>query len=194
MPVFYAFMIVPSHIVGFDDLPFPPTHRGDVGVIGAVFTATRLDGVLFTKVRRDGANATVKLAAAVQTSRFHGHLQLILLQGIALAGFNVVDIHALHQSLGLPVLVVCRRRPDYGAIRQALTTRVRGGKRKWRLIQRAGEMEAMEGVYVQRAGLSRETAAAVIRATAIHSRIPEPLRTSHIIATGLSPWGGRQRV
>ena len=27
-------------------------------------------------------------------------------QGIALAGFNVVDIHALHEALGMAVLVV----------------------------------------------------------------------------------------
>ncbi|BCX81534.1 conserved hypothetical protein [Methylomarinovum caldicuralii] len=187
-------MTIPTHIAGFDDMPFPPGHRGDVGVIGTVFTAARLDGVLLTKIRRDGANSTRRIAAAIRDSRFHGHLQLVMLQGIALAGFNVVDIWELHRETGLPVLVVCRKRPDYAAIRRALLTRVPGGKRKWRLIQRAGDMEALEGIYVQRAGLAQETAAAVIRATAIHSRIPEPLRTSHIIATGLSPWGGRQRV
>ena len=55
------------------------------------------------------------------------------MQGIAFAGFNVVDVHTLHCALGLPVLVVARRRPDLAAIRRALVNHVRGGARKWRL-------------------------------------------------------------
>jgi endonuclease V-like protein UPF0215 family len=35
-----------SHIVGFDDAPFDRTYRGDVMVVGAVFSGSRLDGVL----------------------------------------------------------------------------------------------------------------------------------------------------
>jgi endonuclease V-like protein UPF0215 family len=46
-----------SRVVVFDDAPFARNHRGDVLVVGAVFAADRLDGVIATKVRRDGANA-----------------------------------------------------------------------------------------------------------------------------------------
>src|SRR5690606_7938909 len=84
-----------SHVVGFDDAPFPREHRGDVLVVGAVYAGERLDGVLSCRVRRDGANATLQVARAVRESRFHPQLHAVLLQGIAFAGFNVVDIHAL---------------------------------------------------------------------------------------------------
>jgi len=60
-----------SHVVGFDDGPFPGDFRGDVLVVGAVFAGERLDGVLSRRVRRDGANATMQLAATVKPSRFH---------------------------------------------------------------------------------------------------------------------------
>ena len=40
-----------SHVVGFDDAPFPPHHRGDVLVVGAVYAGTALHGVLSAKVR-----------------------------------------------------------------------------------------------------------------------------------------------
>ena len=98
-------MGVISHVVGFDDAPFAPGHRGDVPLVGAVFCGNRLEGVLCGKVRRDGANATEELVRLVEQSRFRAHLQAVLLQGIALAGFNVVDLPELHQRLELPVLV-----------------------------------------------------------------------------------------
>jgi hypothetical protein len=175
-----------SHVVGFDDVPFDRAHRGDVLVVGAVYAGTRLEGVLSAKVRRDGANSTPVLAGLIARCRFRAHLQALLLQGIALAGFNVVDIHALHAATGLPVIVVARRRPDMAAIRRALLTRVPGGRRKWRLIERAGPMEPAAGVYVQCAGITRERAAALIGRLAVNSALPEPLRTAHLIAGGVT--------
>lgn len=183
-----------SHIIGFDDGPFLPDHRGDVPVVGAVYAGRRLDGVVTGRVRRDGANATRVLAALVEGSRFAGHLQLVMLQGIALAGFNVVDVVGLHARLGLPVLVVARRPPDCAAIRRALLARVRGGARKWALIERLGPMEALAGVQVQRVGLERAAAEAVLRASTVEGRIPEPLRTAHLIAGAMVTGHSRGRT
>jgi hypothetical protein len=116
-----------------------------------------------------------------------------MLQGVALAGFNVVDIFKLHRELAIPVLVIARHRPDLSAVRSALLTRVSGGRRKWSMIERLGPMEPAAGVFVQRVGISLEEAAVVIRRFAVNSSIPEPLRAAHLIAgaiaTGQS--GGR---
>lgn len=183
-----------SHVIGFDDAPFARSHRGDVTVIGAVYAGARLEGVLAGRVRRDGANSTRVLVELVRRSRFHAHVQAILLQGIAFAGFNVVDIHALNAALGVPVLVVARRRPDLAAIRRALLTRVPGGARKWRLIERAGPMEPLAGVFVQRAGLSVERAAELVRRLAANGKLPEPLRTAHLIAGGVTTGESRHRA
>lgn len=183
-----------SHIIGFDDTPFDRGHRGNVRVVGAVYSAARLDGVVSGMVRRDGVNATRVLIELVRRSRFRAHVQAVMLQGIALAGFNVVDVHALHEALGLPVLVVARRRPNLDAIRRALLEHVRGGKRKWALIERAGSMESLAGVWVQRVGISPSEAGALIERFALHSVVPEPLRTAHLIAGGMSSTPSRQRV
>lgn len=183
-----------SHIIGIDDAPFARGHRGNVMVVGAVCAGTRLQGVLSGRVRRDGAGSTRILAEMIGGSRFAAHLQLVMLQGIALAGFNVVDIHSLSRALSMPVLVIARREPNMEAIRGALFDRVRGGARKWRLIERAGPMEAVAGVYVQRAGLSVEEAAEVIGKTAINGNIPEPLRMAHLIAGGIGVGESRGRT
>lgn len=183
-----------SHTVGFDDAPFARAHRGDVLVVGAVYAGARLDGVLSTRVRRDGANATERLIACLTASRFFAQLQAILLQGIAFAGFNVVDIHRLHAVTGLPVLVAARRAPDLAAIRRALLEKVPGGARKWRLIEAAGPMEALGGIWVQRAGLTPEAAAELLAAWQLHGRLPEPLRTAHLIAGGVTRGESRHRA
>ncbi len=183
-----------SHVIGFDDAPFARSHRGNVLVIGAVYAGPRLEGVLSGKVRRDGRNATTTLIEIIAHSRFRPHLQAVLLQGIAFAGFNVIDVPALHAALGVPVIVVARRQPDFAAIRRALLHHVRGGARKWALIERLGPMERCAGVYVQRAGISLDDTARLIRRFARHGRLPEPLRTAHLIAGGVASGESRHRA
>jgi len=183
-----------SHVIGFDDAPFRPEHRGDVPLVGAVFSHMCMEGVLTGKVRRDGVNATSRIEQMVSRSRFAPQLQAVLIQGIAVAGFNVIDIHVLNQRLNLPVIVVSRKLPDMEAIRDALLNNVPGGRQKWRLIEQAGPMESVANVYIQRAGISLGEAGALIRSCAKNSHIPEPLRTAHLIAAGLVNSNSRQRV
>ncbi|MGK3994748.1 DUF99 family protein [Sorangium sp. So ce1024] len=183
-----------SHVVGVDDAPFAREHRGDVPVIGTVFAGLRLEGVLSTRVRRDGRNATQAIAAMIAGSRFYPQVQVVMLQGIAVAGFNVVDIAALRDALSLPVVVVARRLPNLDAIRDALLSRVRGGRRKWALIERAGRMDPVGGVYVQRAGISLEDTSALLARLSVHGHLPEPLRTAHLIAGGLTTGESRGRA
>jgi endonuclease V-like protein UPF0215 family len=183
-----------SHVVGFDDAPFERSHRGDVLVVGAVFAGNRLDGVISTKVRRDGANAAQRLIDCLTGSKYFDQLQAILLQGIAFAGFNVVDLQRLHEATGLPVLVVARYLPDLLAIRKALLEQVPGGARKWRLIEAAGPMEPMAGLYVQRCGITPENAAKLLASLQQNSQLPEPLRVAHMIAGGVTTGESRHRA
>jgi endonuclease V-like protein UPF0215 family len=199
------------NVIGFDDGPFERTHRGDVLLIGAICSRTRLDGVVSGSVRRDGADATRRMIALVQASPFRTHVRAVMLQGIAVGGFNVVDVHELSRVLGVPVLVVTRRAPDLDAVRRALFSdepyvrpRVRGAARKWALIERAGAVEPLgvsrrslrraptglrtQGprLWVQRAGLGMPEARALVAATTLHGNVPEPLRLAHIIAGGVA--------
>lgn len=174
------------HIVGFDDAPFAREHRGDVMLVGVACAGVRLEGVLSARVRRDGANATRAVIERVENSRFRPQLHAILLQGIAFGGFNVVDIHGLHQALGLPVLVVCRREPDRDRIRDTLLAHVAGGARKWRLIEKAGPSEPLAGLWVQRAGLDLQQAEHLLKATTAQGKLPEALRFAHLIAGGVT--------
>ncbi|MBI4703332.1 MAG: DUF99 family protein [Deltaproteobacteria bacterium] len=183
-----------TNVVGFDDAPFERAHRGNVLLVGAVCSRTRLDGVLCSHVRRDGANSTRRMIEMIAGSQFAEHVRAVLLQGIAVAGFNVVDIHALHAATGLPVLVVARRVPRLAAIRHALAKTGPGAARKWRLIERAGAMEPVRRLWVQRAGLSLEQTLVLLAATTLHGNLPEPLRLAHLIAGALGRGTSRGRA
>jgi uncharacterized protein len=184
-----------SNVIGFDDGPFDksrPGHR-NVLLVGAVFARTRLDGLVTGTVRRDGRNATSTMAALLRGSQFDRHVRAVLLGGIAVGGFNVVDIHALAEELDRPVVVVARRLPRYGKIRQALA-HLRSGEEKWSLIQAAGPMEPVRGIFVQRAGISLADTAAMLAATTLHGKLPEPLRVAHLIAGGVAAGKSRGRA
>lgn len=183
-----------SNLIGFDDAPFGHDYIGPVKVVGTVFTGLHLTGVVIGEVEKDGADAAEKLAQLVATSRFAEHVQLVMLQGIALAGFNMVDVFDLHERLRLPVLVVSRKLPDLVAIQRALTTQVREGEQKWALIKRLGPPEPIGHVYAQRVGLTFEEAQTVIARFTLQGHIPEPLRVAHLIAGALVNGQSRGRA
>ncbi len=206
------------NVIGFDDGPFPHHHRGDVLLVGVVCSRTRLDGVVSGKIRRDGSNATAEMVRLVRESPFV-HVRAVMLQGIAVGGFNVVDIQRLSRELGVPVLVVMRRAPDLEAVHRALfsdspTSRppVRGAAHKWHLIEGAGPIELLGSshralkrsqvtglrenapkLWIQRVGLSLEAARELVHATTLHGNVPEPLRLAHLIAGGITTGKSRGR-
>jgi uncharacterized protein len=204
------------NVIGFDDGPFDRAHRGDVLLVGVVCSGTRMDGLVSGRVRRDGANAARRMVELVRGSQFRSHLQAVLLQGIAVAGFNVVDVHALARDLDVPVIVIARRPPDLSSVKRALFSdsppmrpRVPGAARKWALIERAGAIEALGPsrrsrkrsavdprpfVYVQRVGIGLEACRRVIESTTLHGNIPEPLRLAHLIAGGITTGKSRGRA
>lgn len=183
-----------SCVIGFDDAPFPAGYVGKVKVVGTVYAGLRLDGILVGEVEKDGADAAEKLAALVKQSKFAPNLHLVMLQGIALAGFNVVDVFALHEQLELPVLVVSRRMPNMEAIKDALVNKVSDGQRKWAIIEKLGPMEPAGSIYVQRVGLTLEQAKVVTKRLAIEGSIPEPLRVAHLIAGAIADGQSRGRA
>lgn len=183
-----------SNVIGFDDGPFQKTGPGQVRLVGAVCARTRLDGVVSGFVRRDGANSTARMIELVQHSQFVEHVQAVLLQGIAVAGFNVVDVHALAAALNVPVLVLMRRRPRLSSVQAALTNHVPGAARKWKLIEAAGPVEPLGQIFCQRAGLSLGEAQALVDATTLHGNLPEALRVAHLIAGGVTTGKSRGRA
>src|SRR5438093_9661879 len=112
-----------SRFLGIDDAPF---HFSDesVPVVGVVIQApSYIEGVLTTIAEVDGHDATDRIAAMVAGSRYRAGLAMILIDGTAVGGFNVIDVDSLHEKVDRPVVTVTRRKPDLAAIETALRRR-----------------------------------------------------------------------
>ncbi len=177
-------------ILGIDDGQFIPRTRGDVLVVGVVFRGGLwLDGVMHTNVAIDGSNATEQLISMINSSPHHRQLRLVMLSGITLAGFNLVDINMLYSATALPVLALTRDKPDLDAIRSALKNLPQMAER-WRIIEEAGQIFEFINkgarLYMEIAGISLADAKKIAELTSTRSSFPEPLRVAHLIASGIS--------
>jgi len=179
-------------VLGIDDGVFTPHSNELVDVVGVVYRGGHwLDGFMRTKVMVDGLDATEKLAEMITRSPHYKQLRVILLNGVTLAGFNVVDIEELCQRVKLPVIAVVRDKPNFDDIKKALQN-LPHSEQRWRAIEKAGKMikvrtrNGEEPIYVHVAGLSEENAKRILKSTSTRSNIPEALRVAHIIASGLT--------
>jgi endonuclease V-like protein UPF0215 family len=170
--------------LGVDDGPFPREGRGAVLVVGAVYSAAQFEGLLSTTVRRDGFNATDRLVRMIVGSKFHRQLHMVLLDGITLGGFNVVDLPRLAGETGLPAAAVMRRRPDLPAVARAIA-RLPSARRRQALLERAGAISRAGSLHIQSAGVDPEVAGRVIRRCVVQGELPECLRAAHLIASGI---------
>lgn len=179
-------------VLGIDDGVFTPHTKGTVDVIGVVFRGGYwLDGVMRTQVEIDGMDATEKIASMITESPHYDQLRIIMLNGVTMAGFNVVDIKKLYRKVKLPVIAVTRDKPNFDDIKKALQNLPQSEER-WKAIEKAGEIievqtrSGKEPIYAHVAGLSKENAIHILKNTSTRSNIPEALRVAHIIASGLS--------
>ena len=171
-------------VIGIDDAPFNKFKKGNVLVVGTMFRGgSWIDGLLSTKIAIDGNNSTSKLINMINKSKFKPQLQCIILDGIALGGFNIVDVKELNRKTGIPVLVVIRRMPDFKKIESTLKKLKKASK--YKLIEKAGQVHKVGKVYVQVSGLSLEQAKQILKITCTHSLLPEPIRVAHLIAAGI---------
>ncbi len=172
--------------IGIDDGPLVRGRRADVLVVGAIYRGgTWFDGLLTTRVRQDGWNATERLIAMLGDNKFSPQLRYAILDGIALGGFNVIDLDRLHAATGLKILVPMRRPPDLAAMRRALEHLPRPAAR-WRLIERAGAIVPIGRLHCQLRGMQPAEAEQLLALTCTRSHLPEPLRAAHLIAGGLT--------
>ena len=178
-------MIKPeARILGIDDSPFDKFKDAKTLIIGTFFRGgSSLDGVMTTTVTVDGNDATAKIGAMVKKSKFYVQLQAIMLNGIAVGGFNVIDIQQLNIKTKIPVIVVMRGFPEVGKMKSTLLKL--GMKNKVGFIEKAGRICKAGKVYIQISGCSLETARELLKVSCTRSHIPEPIRAAHLIAAGI---------
>lgn len=175
-------------VLGIDDSPFD-FGQGKSLVVGALVRAPNyLEAVMRTEVAVDGDDSTDMLVRMVRGSHHADQMKALLIDGIALAGFNVIDVDLLHEATGIPVLTVTRDEPDMQSIEAALKKHFDDWERRLGLITRH-ELRKIrtehKPLYACGLGLDWPEFEELVRLFTVRGAVPEPIRIAHLVSSAL---------
>jgi len=175
-------------VLGVDDSPF--TFEDDRSLLLGVVARLPgyVEGVLSAPVNVDGDDATAAIAKMVSQSRFVKQVRCVMLDSPCMAGFNVVDMDALHAETGIPVMSVSRDGPDFVKIEAALRKHFPDWERRLILLKKPGfrTLTLDHPVHVRAVGMTGPEAEQFIAKSVVRGAIPEPIRLAHLIASGVA--------
>ena len=176
-------------LLGIDDSPFTFTEKYTT-VIGVIMRGGNyIECVLRSQVSIDGSDATYVCKEMIENTRHRKQLKAMMLDGIALGGFDVVDIDEICAATRLPVITITRDKPDFEKIKHALQKNFGDWKERLNIMSE-GKLYMVKTshnpIYVKCAGISIEEAKEIITLSTIRGAIPEPIRVAHLIASGIT--------
>ncbi|NNN17498.1 MAG: DUF99 family protein [Thermoplasmata archaeon] len=174
-------------VVGIDDGAFRRMDRRAPIAAVTVSAPEHVEAVEVGSVEVDGHDATERAIEIVQRSGHLADLRAVLVDGVVLGGFNVVDLDRLASELRLPVVSLTRRAPDLARMRAALVKWFpRDARRRYALLTTHRLFRVPTSgrpIFASVAGGRRVDAIALIRRTTVRGFWPEPLRLAHLIAS-----------
>ena len=171
-------------VIGFDDAPFERSAGSSVPVAGVVCAGTRFEGMVWGEVKKDGIEATETICNLLIGGKFLSQLHIVLLDGIAFGGFNVIDLPTLASVLQLPCVAVMRRLPNMAAVEEAIC-RLPHPEQRLNLLHRAGTIHAYPPFFFQVCGGDPLVIAAVLQRLTDCGKVPEALRLAHLIGAAV---------
>ena len=175
-------------VLGIDDAPFS-FGDGKVPIVGVVVRMPGyVEGVMTSEVTVDGDDADRAIIDLLSRSRYREQIRMVMIDGTAVGGFNLVDIDVLSQVTEIPFCTVTKDRPDLHSMRSALQKHFPDWQRRFEIVERhrLNEVRTAYGpLFVSVAGISIDEAEELLCGSTIQGAMPEPLRLAHLIATAL---------
>jgi uncharacterized protein len=174
-------------VVGVDDGSFGRTDTFAPIAAVVVSAPEYVDAIARSRVRVDGDDGTDRVIALVRATGAVDGIRAVLLDGVVVGGFNVLDLDRIHAALGVPVVAVTRRPPDFERIRAALRTWFgRDAPRRWALLRAHRLFRVPTGAHpilASAVGCTARDAVALLGRTTVRGYWPEPLRLAHLVAS-----------
>jgi hypothetical protein len=160
---------------------------------GAVVRADRaVDGFVFGSCTVGGTDLTPALVDCWERLG-REDVRHVLVAGVALAWFNVLDLHALHDRVDRPVLAVTFEAST--GLEPALRDAFEGDELETRLAayeslppRQRVSVGGDRALFVRSVGGDADEAAAIVRAHTHEAGHPEPLRVARFAARAADEW------
>lgn len=162
-------------------------------LVGVIFRNDYIEGLLSSKISVDGTDSTDQIIKMICASRFMDQIKVLLFNGIALAGLNIIDTKALEDRLGAKIVLLNKRRQNANELINALkefskTNKVDVTKR----IDLVDRSRSLVSLKVDILFLQSSLDKAYLRYFA--ERAFESLRIAHIVASGISKGESKGRL
>lgn len=166
--------------------------RKDTLLVGIIGRKSIIEGVVSDRIGVNGINSTNSIYKKIHNSRFSEQIRIIALNGIALAGLNIVDVGFLERRLKINTIIVTRRKPNKKKLIHAINSFKNSngidiGYQKNILSKYKRKPKRMLGFYVE-SGIDPIELKNLIEPTV------ELLRLAHIVARGVSTGESKGRI
>jgi endonuclease V-like protein UPF0215 family len=180
-------------VLGVDDAPFEHERGARANFSGILCAGTRFEGMLWGDIEVDGEDATEALIQAIKPSKFYEQIHVVLIDGLAMGGFNLVDLPRLAHVFDRPCVAVMRKLPDMPRIERALRN-FDDFERRMDLIERAGEIHEHDPFVFQCVGAPPDVVAQALATLTDQGHVPEALRLAHLIGSAIKTGSSSNRA
>ncbi len=175
-------------VLGIDDSPFTFQSKRAlvVGVVNRL--PAYVEGIMRTEVEVDGEDANDAILAMLDRSRYREQIKLVMFDGIAVGGFNVIDIDRLYNALNIPCATITRELPDLEKMEGALRAHFQDCDRRLAIIKRNPLYRIgtrRQPLFAAVRGMDVDVLEALVEECTVQGRLPEPLRLAHLISSAM---------
>mgnify|MGYP001770753861 CR=1 FL=1 len=162
---------------------------GETVLACVAYEELRPVGVAASLVHVDGLDATSVLAGLAGVLAAGGE-GVLFLDSLTVAGFNVISLPAVTRLTGLPAVVVYTYRPSLERLEAPLRQHFPDAELRLRVlspISGARLVATRRGdLYLIAWGIGYGEARDLVELYQVYSRVPEPLRVAHRVASEMS--------
>ncbi|MDE1823600.1 MAG: DUF99 family protein [Candidatus Micrarchaeota archaeon] len=166
-----------ARILVIEDSPFKRNDKS-VFILGIIARNDIVEGAISFYVGKDGDDAAEMIIRSVRKSRFSDQIKLVVTNGIAIAGLNIVDMTEIKRRLRIGAIAITRKKPRPMLLRRAIRVMTKD-REKLALFNRLSKEISIyksKGYYLQTLGIEKGDAGRLV------SDAVKYLRLAHLIA------------
>jgi endonuclease V-like protein UPF0215 family len=143
-----------------------------------------IDGMIFGSATIEGDDATDNIIS-MHRSLARGDVNCILLDGLVISMYNIIDGERVAAETGLPVVAITFE--DSRGLEGSIRRHFRDWQSKLGQYQRLGRRERVtlktgKNLFIRYWGLSQKRAMAVLNSFTLQGSVPEPIRVAKLAA------------